>query len=80
MYLTKQQKAWNKEVQREVKHLKTAKSWLKDLEKHYALSWEDQIRVSRAQSFIDLAITEIYSTMFRTNQEVRLYKQHEISP
>jgi hypothetical protein len=69
---------WNKEVQRESKPIKKAKRWLHSLRK-YQFSWEDRARVHRAQSFIDLALIEIASTMYRTDKEARLYKQREIS-
>lgn len=74
----KQESAWNKEVLREVKSIKKAKSWLSSL-KHYQLSWEDETRVDRAQSLLDLALSDIYSTMYRNDKEARNYKQHEIS-
>ena len=70
--------AWNKEVLRESKPLKKIKTWLRSL-KNYQLSWEDTARVDRAQALLDLALIEIYSTMYRNDEEVRLYKQREIS-
>jgi len=69
---------WNKEVLRESKSIKKAQNWLRSL-KQYQLSWEDEARVDRAQSLLDLALTEIYSTMYRDRKEIRLYKQQEIS-
>lgn len=78
MPLTKRDAAWNKEVSREVKPILKAKKWLSSLKK-YELSWEDNARVDRAQSLLDLALTEIYSTMYRTDKEISLYKQCEIS-
>jgi hypothetical protein len=78
MPTAKQEAAWNKEVLRESKSIMKAKSWLRSLKK-YQLSWEDDARVDRAQSLLDLALTEIYSTMYRTKKEVRRYKQQEIS-
>jgi len=78
MVLTKRQTAWNKEVARESKLIKKVKSWLRSLG-NYQLSWEDRARVQRAQSLLDLALTDIDSTMYRTDDEARLYKQREIS-
>ncbi len=78
MPTTNQEAAWNKEVLRESRSIVKAKSWLRSLKK-YQLSWEDEARVNRAESLIDLALTEIYSTMYRTDKEVRRYKQQEIS-
>ena len=78
MPLTKRDAAWNKEVLLKVKPILKAKNWLSSL-KNYELSWEDIARVDRAQSLLDLALTEIYSTMYPTDKEIRLYKQHEMS-
>jgi len=78
MPLTKRDAAWNTEVLLEVKPILKAKEWLSSL-KTDELSWEDIARVDRAQSLLDLALTEIYSTMYPTDKEIRLYKQHEIS-
>lgn len=78
MSLTKRDAAWNKEVSREVKPILKAKKWLSSLKK-YQLSWEDNARVDRALSLLDLALIEIDSTMYRTDKEISLYKQHEIS-
>jgi hypothetical protein len=79
MPLTKRDAAWNKEVSREVKPILKAKKWLSSIKKYEELSWEDEARVDRAQSLLDLALTEIYSTMYRTDKEISLYKQREIS-
>jgi hypothetical protein len=74
----KDEAAWNKEVLRNVKAIQKLRSWL-DMVKKYDLSWEDRARVTRALSMLELALTEIYSTMYRNDKEIRLYKDVERS-
>jgi hypothetical protein len=79
MPLTNAQADWNKEVDRELSPITKVKGWLNKALDNYPLSWEDRARLTRAQSFLELAVTELETTKYRDDKEVRMYKRHEIS-
>jgi hypothetical protein len=54
MPLTKQDAAWNTEALQKVRPILKTKNWLISL-KNYDLSWEDEARIDRATSLLDLA-------------------------
>ena len=75
-----EKKSWNKKVDRPVKLLKQVNTWLRlNKQSGYPWSWQDQVRLRRAQYYVQLAIVETKSLMYLSPEEVRNQKRDEFA-
>ena len=74
----KTQKNWNKRVDKPVTLLRQVGTWLKKQKKSdYTWTWQDHVRLKRAQCYVALALVETESLKYFSSEEIRLQKQDE---
>ena len=72
--------SWNKKVKKPIKLLTRVNTWLSRKEQSaYPWSWQDQVRLRRAQYYVQLAIVETESLMYLSPKEVSNQKRDEFA-